>query len=123
MNKKLYYFMHKVFCCVTVFHLLLTWYCLLYNIVHLQTDTFHSPTFAAGLSSQHFVESDAYSVSLFASFFQNFTFSWLWFHVLTNHRVSPILSASSVKFIKCLNNRYFYIAWSERVSDAGDTSK
>lgn len=60
MNKKLYYFMHKVLCRVTVFHLLLTWYCLLYNVVHLQTDTLHSPTFAAALSSLHVVEPDAY---------------------------------------------------------------
>lgn len=60
MNKKLYYFMHKVLCRVTVFHLLLTWYCLLYYIVHLQTETLHSPTFAAALSSQHVVEPDAY---------------------------------------------------------------
>lgn len=59
MNKKLYYFMHKVLCRVTLFHLLLTWYCLLYYIVHLQTDTLLSPIFAAGLSSQHSVEPDA----------------------------------------------------------------
>lgn len=66
MNKKLYYFMHKVLCRVTLFHLLLTWYCLLYYIVHLQTDTLLSPIFAAGLSSQHSVEPDAsFSFSAF----------------------------------------------------------
>lgn len=33
MNKKLYYFLHKVLHCVTLFHLLFMWYCLLHYAV------------------------------------------------------------------------------------------
>lgn len=59
MNKKLYYLMHKVLCCVTLFHLLFTWYCLLPYVVHLETDTLYSPGFAAGHTFHHFIEPGA----------------------------------------------------------------
>jgi len=55
--------MQKVLCCVTLFHLLFMWYCLLPYVVHLQTDTLYSPVFAAGLSFHRFIKPDAYVLS------------------------------------------------------------